>query len=111
VQQETGLGKIITEVHRTLAFLFMCYSFLFFFSFFAIFSNIFLYFSLLQHHIRRKHTKFQIFCAMTRPLEFLQVCPKIGINVWKMRSPISKLNLGLLKTVNPAEPERIRCEI
>jgi hypothetical protein len=48
---------------------------------------------------------------MTRPLEFLQVCPKIGINVWKMRSPISKLNLGLLKTVNPAEPERIRCEI
>lgn len=48
-------GKIITEVHRTLAFLFMCYSF------FAIFSNIFLYFSLLQQHIRRKHTKFQIF--------------------------------------------------
>jgi hypothetical protein len=31
------------------------------FSFFAIFSNIFLYFSLLQQHIRRKHTKFQIF--------------------------------------------------
>jgi hypothetical protein len=34
---------------------------------------------------------------MTRPLEFLQVCPKIGINVWKMRSPISKPNLGILK--------------
>jgi hypothetical protein len=34
---------------------------------------------------------------MTHPLEFLQVCPKIGINVWKMRSPISKPNLGILK--------------
>jgi hypothetical protein len=52
-------GKIITEVHTTLVFLFMCYSFLFFFcNFFQIF---FLYFSLLQQHIRRKHTKFQIF--------------------------------------------------
>jgi hypothetical protein len=52
-------GKIITEVHRTLVFLFMCYSFFLFFCDF--FSNIFLYFSLLQQHIRRKHTKFQIF--------------------------------------------------
>jgi hypothetical protein len=43
---------------------------------------------------------------MTRPLEFLQVCPKIGINVWKMRSPISKPNLGILKTVNPAKWEK-----
>ena len=34
---------------------------------------------------------------MTRPLEFLQVCPKIGINVWKMKSPISRPNLGILK--------------
>jgi hypothetical protein len=43
-------GKIITEVHRTLAFLVMCYP-----SFFAIFffSIIFLYFSILQQHIRR----------------------------------------------------------
>jgi hypothetical protein len=32
-----------------------------FFSFCDFFSNIFLYFSLLQQHIRRKHTKFQIF--------------------------------------------------
>jgi hypothetical protein len=34
-----------------------------FFSFFCLrfFSNIFLYFSLLQQHIRKKHTKFQIF--------------------------------------------------
>ena len=90
-------GKIITEVHKTLTFLFMCYSFLFFSSFLRFFQIFFLYFSLLQQHIRRKHTKFQIFCAMTRPLEFLQVCPKIGINVSKMRSPISKPNLGILK--------------
>jgi hypothetical protein len=41
-------GKIITEVHRTLAFLVICYP-----SFFAIFSNIFLYFYILQQHIRR----------------------------------------------------------
>ena len=35
------------------------YVLLFFFSFFAIFFQIFLlYFSLLQQHIRRKHTKF-----------------------------------------------------
>ena len=98
-------GKIITEVHRTLAFLVMCYLFCDFFS------NIFLYFSILQQHIRRKHTKFQFFWAKTRPLEFLQVCPKIGINVWKMRRPISKPNLGILKTANPAKPERIRCKI
>jgi hypothetical protein len=44
---------------------------------------------------------------MTRPLEFLQVCPKIRINVWKMRSPISKPNLGISKTANPAKRERI----
>jgi hypothetical protein len=100
-------GKIITEVHRTLAFLFMCYSFLFFF-FFCDFFKYFLYLSLLQQHIRRKHTKFRIFCAMTRPLEFLQVCHKIIINVWKMRSPISKPNLGILKIVNPAKPEKNR---
>jgi hypothetical protein len=48
---------------------------------------------------------------MTRPLEFLQVCPKIRINVWKMRSPISKPNLEILKIANPAMPERIGCEI
>jgi hypothetical protein len=41
-------GKIITEVHRTLAFLVMCYPF-----FCDFFSNIFLYFSILQAHIRR----------------------------------------------------------
>ena len=40
---------------------------------------------------------------MTHPLEFLQVCPKIGINVWKMRSPISKPNLGILKTAKPSK--------
>jgi hypothetical protein len=106
-------GKIIIEVHRTLAFLFMCYSFFLLLSFFFLrfFFNFFLYFSLLQQHIRRKHTKFQIFCAMMRPLEFLQVCPKIGINVWKMRSPISKPNLGILKLANSAKPERINCKI
>jgi hypothetical protein len=51
-------GKIITDVHRTLAFLVMCYP-----SFFAIFFffKYFLYFSILQQHIRRQHTKFQIF--------------------------------------------------
>jgi hypothetical protein len=48
---------------------------------------------------------------MTRPLEFLQVCPKIRINVWKMRSPISMPNLGILKTANPEKPERIGREI
>jgi hypothetical protein len=48
---------------------------------------------------------------MTHPLEFLQVCPKIEINVWKMKSPISKPNLGILKTDNPEKPERIGCKI
>jgi hypothetical protein len=48
---------------------------------------------------------------MTRPLEFLQVCPKIEINVWKIRSPISKPNLEILKIVNSAKPERIGREI
>jgi hypothetical protein len=48
---------------------------------------------------------------MTHPLEFLQVYPKIGINVCKMKSPISKQNLGILKTANPAKAERIGCKI
>jgi hypothetical protein len=47
---------------------------------------------------------------MTRPLEFLQVCPKIGINVWQMRSPISKPNLGILKIVNPTKFNSVRFE-
>jgi hypothetical protein len=47
---------------------------------------------------------------MTRPLEFLQVCPKIGINVWKMRSPISKPNLGILKTSNPTKAGKNRMQ-
>jgi hypothetical protein len=101
-------GKIITEVHRTLCFC-LCATLFFFLRFF--FQIFFLYFSHLQQHIRRKHTKFQIFCAMTCPLEFLQVCPKIGINVFKMKSPISKPNLRILKTANPTKPERIGCDI
>jgi hypothetical protein len=111
VQQETGLGQ---NNHRgaqntgVSVYVLLFSFFLFFCDFFQIF---FLYFSLLQQHIRRKHTKFQIFRAITRPLEFLQVCPKIGINVWKMRSPISKPNLGILKTANSAKPGRIRCKI
>ena len=86
--------------------------FSFFLSFFAIFSNIFfIFFSFAAAHKKKTHQGSDFFCAMTRPLEFLQVCPKIGIDVWKMRSPISKPNLGILKTANPAMPERIGCEI
>jgi hypothetical protein len=70
--------------------------------YFSPFPNIFFIFFLLQQHIRRKHTKFQIFFTKKCPLEFLQVCPKIGINVWKMTNPISKTNLGILETANPA---------
>jgi hypothetical protein len=104
VQQETGLGQNNHRDAQNMRFC-LCATLFFSFSFFAIFFQIFfLYFSLLQQHIRRKHTKFQIFFfAMTRPLEFLQVCPKIRINVWKMRSPISKPNFGILKTANPAK--------
>jgi hypothetical protein len=99
-------GKIITEVHRTLAFLVMCYT-----SFFVIFFQIFfIFFYFAAAHKKITHQVSDFF-AMTRPLEFLQVCPKIGINVWKMRSPISKPNLGILKTANLAKPERIGCKI
>lgn len=80
----------------------------FFCNFFQIFFYIF-YFA--AAHKKITHQVSDFFCAMTRPLEFLQVCPKIGINVWKMRSPISKPNLGILKTTNPAKPERIGCKI
>jgi hypothetical protein len=82
------------------------------FSFFCDFFQIFfIFFSFAAAHKKKTHQVSDFFCAMTCPLEFLQFCPKIGINVWKMRSPISKPNLGILKTANPAKPERIGCEI
>jgi hypothetical protein len=88
----------------------MCYSFLF--SLFLRFpSNIFfIFFSFAAAHKKKTHQVSDFFCAMTRPLEFLQVCPKIGINVWKMRSPISKPNLGILKTSNPAKFNSVQFE-
>ena len=43
-------GKIITEVHRTLAFLVMCYP-----SFFVIFSNIFYIFLFAAAHKKITH--------------------------------------------------------
>jgi hypothetical protein len=89
----------------------LLFSFFLSLSLFAIFLKIFLYFSLLQQHIEENTPSFRFFCAMTRSLEFLQVCPKIGINVWKKKSPISKPNLGILKTENPAKPERSGCKI
>jgi hypothetical protein len=59
VQQETGLGQNNhTGAQNTGVSI---YVLLFSFLFLLFFSNIFLYFSLLQQHIRRKHTKFQIF--------------------------------------------------
>jgi hypothetical protein len=70
-------GKIITEVHRTLAFLVMCYP-----SFFVIFFKyFFIFFYFAAVHKKIAHQVLDFFCAMTRPLEFLQVCPKIGIKV------------------------------
>jgi hypothetical protein len=34
---------------------------------------------------------------MTRPLEFLQVCPKIRINVWKMKKSYFQAEFGNFK--------------
>jgi hypothetical protein len=49
-------GKIITEVHRTLAFLFMCYSFLFSLYFFVIFFKyFFIFFSFAVAHKKKTH--------------------------------------------------------
>jgi hypothetical protein len=49
-------GKIITEVHRTLAFLFMCYSFLFFLSFLRFFFKyFFIFFSFAAAHKKKTH--------------------------------------------------------
>jgi hypothetical protein len=51
-------GKIITEVHRTLAFLVMCYP-----SFFAIFSNIFfLFFYFSAAHKKITHQVSDFLC-------------------------------------------------
>jgi hypothetical protein len=114
VQQETGLGQ---NNHRGaqntgVSVYVLLFSFLFLFFFLDFFSNIiFIFLSFAAAHKKKNTPSFRFFCAMTRPLEFVQVCPKIGINVWKMRSPISKPNLGILKTTNPAKPERIGCEI
>ena len=58
--KKTGLGQ---NNHRGAQNTGVSAYVLLFFSLFFLrfFSNIFLYFSLLQQHIRRKHTKFQIF--------------------------------------------------
>jgi hypothetical protein len=57
--KKTGLGQNNQRgAHNTSVSVYV----LLFFSFFLrFFSNIFLYFSLLQQHMIRKHTKFQIF--------------------------------------------------
>jgi hypothetical protein len=53
-------GKIIIEVHRTLAFLFMCYSF---FLFLRFFSNIFfIFFSFAEAHKKKKHQVSDFLC-------------------------------------------------
>jgi hypothetical protein len=104
--KKTGLGQNNhRSAHNSVVSVYVLL-FSFFFVFCDFFSNIFLY-----AQKKKTHQVSDFFCAMTCPLEFLQVCPKIGINVWKMRSPISKTNLGILKTVNPAKRERIGCEI
>jgi hypothetical protein len=108
VQQETGFGQ---NNHRgaqntdVSVYVLLFSFFLFFCDFFQIF--FFIFFSFAEENT----PSFRFFCAMTRPLEFLQVCPKIEINVWKIRSPISKPNLEILKIVNSAKPERIGREI
>ena len=81
------------------------------FFFCDFFKYFFIFFSFAAAHKKKTHQVSDFFCAMTRPLEFLQDCPKIEINVWKIRSPISKPNLGILKIANPAKPKRIGCEI
>jgi hypothetical protein len=97
-QEKQAWGKIITEVHFTGV---SGYVLPFFFcDFFSNIFFLFLYFA--AAHKKITHQVSDFFCAMKRPLDFLQVCPKIEINVWKMRSPISKPNLGILKTANPA---------
>jgi hypothetical protein len=56
-------GKIMTEVHRTLAFLFMCYSFLFLFSLFLIFSSniCFIFFSFAATYKKKTHQVLDFF--------------------------------------------------
>jgi hypothetical protein len=88
--QNTGVS-----VYVLLFSFFSLYFFVIFFKYFFIF------FSFAAAHKKKTH----------QVSEFLQVCPKIRINVWKMRSPISKTNLGILKTANLAKPERIGYKI
>jgi hypothetical protein len=45
------------------------------------FKCFFIFFYFAAAHKKITHQVSDFFCAMTRPLEFLQVCPKIGINV------------------------------
>jgi hypothetical protein len=96
--RKTGLGQ---NNHRGALYwrFWLCATLLFL----RFFSNIFfIFFYFAAAHKKITHQVSDFFCAMKRPLDFLQVCPKIEINVWKMRSPISKPNLGILKTANPA---------
>jgi hypothetical protein len=110
--KKTGLGQNNhrgaqnTGVSVYVLLFFSLFLFAIFFKYFF-----FIFFSFAAAHKKKNTPSFRFFCAMTRPLEFLQVCPKIGINVWKMKSPICRPNLGILKPANQAKPERIECEI
>jgi hypothetical protein len=55
-------GKIITEMHRTLAFLFMCYSFLFFFFLAIFFKYFFIFFSFVAAHKKKTHQVSDFLC-------------------------------------------------
>jgi hypothetical protein len=45
---------------------------------------------------------------MTRPLEFLQVCPKIGINIWKMKKSYFQAEFGNFKNSESSEAGKNR---
>jgi hypothetical protein len=51
------------------------------FFFCDFFKYFFIFFSFAATHKKKTHQVSDFFCAMIYPLEFLQVYPKIGINV------------------------------
>jgi hypothetical protein len=99
-----------------MVFLLMCCSFFSFSLIFVlvivvfaifIFSNIFILFDFAAAHKKETHQVSDFFCTKTRPLEFLQVYPKIIMNVRKMRTPISKPKVGPVGLVLSFQPYQV----
>jgi hypothetical protein len=72
--------------------------------------SIFIFFSFASAHKKETHPILDFLCKDASSKIYASLS-KIRLNVWKMRAHTFRLNLGILKIVNPAKPEKFKCKI